>query len=44
LLPPAPPTVGLGQQGTDSDARADGDRLDVLDVAEDFELHTAILG
>ena len=42
-FPPAPLAVGLVEQGADANARAHRDRLDVFDLADDLELHAAIL-
>jgi hypothetical protein len=35
--------VDLVEQGTDANTRARSDRLDVFDLADDLELHPAIL-
>jgi hypothetical protein len=36
--------VGLVEQGANANARAHRDSLDVIDLAEDLERHSVILG
>ena len=43
-LPPAPPTMHLVQQRAHPDASAGRDGLNVFDLADDLELHRAIVG